>query len=288
MPSQILIRDPTAYAAQPRNAEGLGGGGGGDDIASVSTVFVQPVGSDRRKAARPGGPTSLVLNDISASPRLFGYFFCCIASIVSMISSSLFYTRGIVRANQDFIIDTAESFGVTLTDEQKQIAHEWIGTLNDLKIVYFYGSQGNLVQRWKMFGAIAVSGLMALITLLVLIAHFDSYFFPKTFRRFFADGSKSERNLLIVLIFIAIGALQINTSRFSVGEAQANVFFSAWTSFIACIVNYELWRKNAGRQLTFQNVLFDNNFRTKRFWMLLAIFSTITVLAYFEHGKKST
>jgi hypothetical protein len=279
MPSQILIRDPTAYPEQPRNTattKGLGG----EDSASASTVFVRPAGSERRN---DGAAISLFMNDISASPRLFGYFFCCISSIVSMISSSIFYTSGIERANLDTILDSAETFNVTITPQQKQISNQWIEALHNQGIMYFYETRGNIVQRWKVFGAIAVSGLMALITLLVLVAHFDSYFFPRTFRRFFADGSKSERNLILVLIVIAICALQINTSRFSVGEAQANVFFSAWTSFIACVFNYELWRKNAGRHLTFENVLFDKNFRTKRFWMLLAIFSTITLLAFFEH-----
>lgn len=282
MPSQILIRDPTVYHPdQPATAKGLGG----DDIASVSTVFIQPAGSDRRfvQPAGSDGAASLVMNDISASPRLFGYFVCCISSIVSMISSSLFYTGGTERVNLDTIIGAAEGFGVTITSQQEQITNKWIESLHNQGIMYFYEKSGNIVQRWKVYGAIAVSSLMALITLLVLLAHFDSYFFPRKFRRFFADGSKSERNLLFVLIFIAICALEINTSRFSVGEAQANVFFSAWTSFIASVFNYELWRKNAGRHLTFENVLFDKSFRTKRFWMLLAIFSTITLVAFFEH-----
>ena len=284
MPSQLLIRDPTAYNTdQPRNTSTEAGLLGGDDTASVSTVFVQPEGSSR-KDVRSATAAALLLHDITASPRLYGYCVCSISSIVSMISSSIFYTNGAVQLpTMDTINTTATDYGITLDTEQQELTSIWVGALNEQRMKYFYGMQGNVVQYWKARGAIAISGLMALITLLVVIAHFDSYFFPKKFRTFFADGSMKERNLLLVLICIAICALQINTSRYSVGEAQANVFFSTWTSFLACVFNYELWRTNAGRHLTFQNVLFDSNFPTKRFWMLLAIFSTITLLAFFEH-----
>ena len=284
MPSQILIRDPTAYPEQRRNISTAEGLAREDDIASVSTVFIQPEGRDRRKDATPIAAASLLRNDISASPRLYGYCVCLISSIVSMISSSIFYTNGTVVPPTVEMVEEDMSLNATLmTSEQKEITLAWFRALNDQNVRYMYGVNGNFVQRWQAIGSMAVSGLMSLVTLLVVIAHFDSYFFPRKFRNFFADGSKSERNLLFVLITISICALQINTSRFSVGEAQANVFFSTWTSFIALIFNYELWRTNAGRHLTFQNVLFDVNFPTKRFWLLLAIFSTIAFLAFLEH-----
>ncbi len=286
MPSQILIRDPTSYPEQPRNTSTEEGLAAGDDIASVSTVFVQPESSNRRrdKDVRSAAASSLLQNDISASPRLYGYCVCLISSVVSMISSTIFCTNGTVEPpTTEMITETALDHNVTLTIQQQDITSVWVNGLNDQRIMYFYGVNGNIVQRWKAYGAIAISALMAFVSLLVVIAHFDSFFFPETFRHFFANGSKSERNLLLVLICIAICALETNTSRFSVGEAQANVFFSTWTNFIACVFNYELWRTNAGRHLTFQNVLFDSNFPLKRFWMLLAIFATITLLAFFEH-----
>ena len=290
MPSQILIRDPTSYPEQSRHTSTEEGLVAGDDAASVSTVFVQPAGSNRRKDkdARSVADSSLLLNDISTSPRLYGYCVCAISSIVSMISSTIFCTNGTVEPPTIEMIETASDYNLTLTPQLRDITSAWVDALNDQWIMYFYGVNGNIVQRWKAYGAIAISALMALVSLLVVIAHFDSYFFPKAFRHFFANGSESERNLLIVLICIAICALEINTSRFSVGEAQANVFFSTWTNFIACIFNYELWRTNAGRHLTFQNILFDSNFPTKRFWMLLAIFATITLLAFFEHSLHNT
>lgn len=284
MPSQIIIRDPTAYTERPKNTVL-----GVDDIASISSNtfhgFVQPVGvNERRKDARPtGGAASIVLLDISASQRLFGYFFCCIASVVSLISSSIFYAQvtGVVA---DFdTIGSHAMFNITLSTKQQQIGHELSAALDNEKFVYFYGSHGSIVQDWKAYGSIAVSGLLALITMLVLIAHFDSYFFPNTFRRFFADGSKSERNLLIVLILIAMCALEINTSRFSVGQAQPNVFFSTWMVFVGSVCNHEVWRRNAGRHFTFQNILFDSRKPTMRFWFLLAIITAVTLLAFIEH-----
>lgn len=56
-------------------------------------------------------------------------------------------------------------------------------------------------------------------------------------------------------------------------------FFSTWTNFVCCIVNYEVWRKGSGRHLTFQNVLFGQ----KRHWFLLSIFFTIAFLSTIDY-----
>lgn len=288
MPSQILIRDPTADCKRPTTTSDVLG----EDIASVASSafrgFIQPVGTERRKDAGPTGAAALVLkNDISTSPRLFGYFVCCIASIVSMLSTTLFYVTGTGIPPINTVLGHAKNHGVTLNSTQLEITSDMFELLEAKKTAYFYGKRGNVVQLWKLYGSIAVSSLLALITLLVLIAHFDSWFFPNTFRRIFADGSIVERNLLLMIILITIVALEISTSRFSVGEAQANVFFSTWTTFIASIINYEIWRTSAGRHLTLQKVLFDSdsdsNFRNKRFWLLLSIFQSIILLSYLEH-----
>lgn len=286
MPSQILIRDPTADCKRPTTTSDVLG----EDIASVASSafrgFIQPVGTERRKDTGPVGAASLVLkNDISTSPRLFGYFVCCIASIVSMLSTTLFYVTGTGIPPINTVLGHAKNHGVTLNSTQLEITSDMFEALEAQRAAYFYGKRGNVVQLWKLYGSIAVSSLLALITLLVLIAHFDSWFFPNTFRRIFADGSIVERNLLLMIILITIVALEISTSRFSVGEAQANVFFSTWTTFIASTINYEIWRTSAGRHLTFQNVLFesDSKFRDKRFWLLLSIFQSIILLSYLEH-----
>eukprot|EP00986_Skeletonema_menzelii_P009096 scaffold4054_cov142-Skeletonema_menzelii.AAC.19 len=196
MPSQILIRDPTAYPEQRRNTSTAEGIAREDDIASVSTVFIQPEGRDRRKDATPIAAASLLRNDISASPRLYGYCVCLISSIVSMISSSIFYTNGTVVPPTVEMVEEDMSLNATLmTSEQKEITLAWFRALNDQNVRYMYGVNGNFVQRWQAIGSMAVSGLMSLVTLLVVIAHFDSYFFPRKFRNFFADGTFLEHIL---------------------------------------------------------------------------------------------
>ena len=160
---------------------------------------------------------------------------------------------------------------------------------------------------------IKISGLLTIITISIIIAHFDSVLCVKKNRIYFSDGSKQERNLLILLIFLSVIALQINTSKYSVGEAQANVrlrtvthrfwvcdeinvfvinplyhcivhfslqvFFSTWTNFVSCVVNYEVWRKGSGKQHSFQNVLFGH----KRHWFLLSVFNTISFLSTIDY-----
>ena len=74
-----------------------------------------------------------------------------------------------------------------------------------------------------IFTFIKISGLLTIITISIVIAHFDSVFCVKKNRIYFSDGSKQEKNLLILLIVLSVIALQINTSKYSVGEAQANV-----------------------------------------------------------------
>lgn len=63
------------------------------------------------------------------------------------------------------------------------------------------------------------------------------------------------------------------------------VFFSTWTNFISCCVNYEVWRKGCGRHFTFRKVIFGHG----RHWFLLAILCTIAFLStldfYLENGR---
>lgn len=73
------------------------------------------------------------------------------------------------------------------------------------------------------FSIMQVSGLLTVITVSVVIAHFDSCVCVHKNRTHFHDGSKYERNLLLTLIILSAFALSISTSKFSVGEAQANV-----------------------------------------------------------------
>lgn len=153
----------------------------------------------------------------------------------------------------------------------------------DFSSKLFFTSGGVVTQNYQVLGAIAVSALLTFITMIVLFAHLDSFCCTNQFRHFFRDGSKSERNLILCLIGISTISLQICTSRFSIGETQVNVFFSTWTNFISCTLNFEVWRNSAGRHSTFRNVLFDREFPLKRYWFLLSIFNTITFLSMIDY-----
>jgi len=75
--------------------------------------------------------------------------------------------------------------------------------------------------------------------------HFDTIAFPRLWFQFFRDGSLAERNLLIFLfVFWSVG-LHVNTSSLSVGEAQANVFFTTWIAFVCTALNLGVWRESA-------------------------------------------
>mmetsp|Transcript_8749 Transcript_8749/g.19617 ORF Transcript_8749/g.19617 Transcript_8749/m.19617 type:complete len:299 (+) Transcript_8749:125-1021(+) len=214
------------------------------------------------------------MDDTSTSPRLLGYVFSCISSAVGTISSTIFYLRGTTQATADTLHSYSLNLGIALNETQLDMATKRIEDMNQSFHLYF-GSGGNLVQQWKLYGCITISGLLTIITLAIVIAHFDSICCVKKNRIHFHDGNKFERNLLLVLIILSIIALGTSTSKFSVGEAQANVFFSTWTNFVSNIVNYEVWRKGSGKQHSFQNVFFGHT----RHWFLLAIISTIAFLS---------
>ncbi|KAL7467046.1 hypothetical protein ACHAXS_009829 [Conticribra weissflogii] len=222
------------------------------------------------------------MDDISTSPRLLGYVFSCISSVVSMISSTIFYRRGITEVSPSGLDDYGDSIGAQFTAEELAKVED---RLEDMTETYhlFFGRGGIIVQRWKLFGSIAISGLLTFITLLVVIAHFDSICCPKKFRIFFRDGSKGERSLIFALIMLSVVALHTSTSKFSVGEAQANVYFSTWTNFASCVANYEVWRKGSGRNHTFQNIIFDTDIQMKRYWLMISITSTITFLSTLDY-----
>lgn len=276
MPSPLVIRDPADYQHDHKidPASVLG-----RDV--LTPVFRAVSSTDDDEHPSPSHATTH-MGDISTSPRLLGYVFSFISSAVSMISSAIFYRRGVTRTLASTVDSYATSIGLDLDEVDLQLLEDRIEEKTRTMYLYF-GSGGIIVEAWKIYGAIAVSGMMTTITLLVLIAHFDSICCTKKNRQFFRDGSVGERNLLLVLIVISAIALHISTSKFSVGEAQSNVFFSTWSTFLACVMNYEVWRKGSGRQHSFQKVLFDRAFPLKRHWFLLSIFSTITFFATIDY-----
>lgn len=76
------------------------------------------------------------------------------------------------------------------------------------------------------------------------------------------------------MIILSVAAAYISTSKFSVGEAQPNVFFSAWTNLVSVIVNREIWRKGRNHR-SFDNIPSGK----KRHWFLCAIWSTIACVS---------
>jgi hypothetical protein len=170
---------------------------------------------------------ALSSEDIRASPRLVGYCFQLLASIVMLISVSTF----LGKEEGENYTEIWNIFQRTRVDS------------NEL----YYSNESRAVFAWKLFGCFAVSGLGTIITLGIILVHFDTICFPSYWLRNFRDGSKHEQVLLISLgIFWGFG-LHINTSSLSVGQSQANVFFTSWISFFSAILNYGIWRISAGR-----------------------------------------
>ena len=143
-------------------------------------------------------------DDIRASPRLLGYLFSMIASAVMLVSVLQFYRR-----EEDF--DDAYHAQDNADPERE----------------YFVTSTG-VVLRWKLWGAVYMSSFGAGINLFILLVHFDTMCFPHTWLSFFRDGSLAERNLQLFLILLWAAGVHVLTSSLSVGESQANTFFTCW------------------------------------------------------------
>jgi len=192
-----------------------------------SRKVVQLKSSIIRKKTGNENFRALSSEDIRASPRLVGYSFQLLASIVMLISVSTF-----------------------LGEDDGENSYEMWDLFNATNVAsnkLYYSNEGRAVFAWKLFGCFVVSGFGTIVTLGIILVHFDTIFFPTYWLRNYRDGSKSEQVLLILLaIFWGIG-LHVNTSSLSVGESQANVFFTSWISFVSAVINYGVWRVSAGR-----------------------------------------
>jgi len=223
MPAPILIYDPKIYG-EPNDPRAIVGD---DPIKGFRNFLtISKTSADEQPSIdnteRSSNKTSRYMEDISTSPRLLGYVFSCISSALAMITATVFYVRGTTVASPITVESYARQVGIELTKNETELFTQRIDDMNKTYHLYF-GSGGSLVQQYKVYGAIAVSGLLTLITLTIVIAHFDSILCVKKNRINFRDGSKVERNLILFLLFLSVIALHINTSKFSVGEAQANV-----------------------------------------------------------------
>eukprot|EP00804_Cyclotella_cryptica_P023465 CCRYP_012122-RA/>CCRYP_012122-RA protein AED:0.03 eAED:0.03 QI:177/1/1/1/0/0.5/2/1171/389 len=277
MPTPIVIRDVN-YAGERTNPNSVVRAGDG----AVATSIRGPISPESNPTQSVRNHATTRMGDLSTSPRLFGYVFSFLSSAVALTSSVMFYVRGVFPANSSTLEESTIDRGINITKSELETLQERYNSMN-FSGKLFFSSGGVVTQDYQVYGSIVVSGLLTAITLFVLFAHLDSFCCPNKFRYFFRDGSLSERNLILVLIVISAISLHISTSRFSVGEAQTNVFFSTWTNFISCAVNFEVWRTGAGRHFSFQNIIFDRDFPLKRHWFFMSIFTSITFLSMVDY-----
>jgi len=198
---------------------------------------------------------ALSSEDIRASPRLLGYCFQLLASIVMLISVTAFYRKD--NGDDNTPLELWSLFNRTRVEDNN----------------IFYSQEGGAVFIWKLIGCFVVSAFGTIFTLGIIVVHFDTVCFPSFWLLSFRDGSRHEQFLLISLaIFWAIG-LHINTSFDSVGNSQANVFFTSWISFFSSILNYGIWRVSAGR--TSIAVLVNEHHRETTYNWLWVLFCSL-------------
>jgi len=133
---------------------------------------------------------------------------------------------------------------------------------------------GTSVYVWKLWGAIGIASGGILFNLLTCIVHFDNLLFQATWVRIFRDGSRAERNWIIILICYWAVGIHVCTSTLSVGEGQANVYFTTWIAFAATANNMSVWRESAGLPDIFER-LGQFNRETTYNWLWTLLFSLI-------------
>ncbi|CAJ1899723.1 unnamed protein product [Cylindrotheca closterium] len=167
--------------------------------------------------------TGLSSTDIRASPRLIGYLYQLLACIVLSITA--------IKFDQNSQNETLFSLGwdyIFATDAR------------------IYQSIKGPVYYWKVIGSAIVGAVGGGISLLVVLAHIDTIFLPKTWYKVFRDGSMFECYLLRFLLIFYTAALHVSTSSLSVGQIEPNVFFTSWIAFAASVMNLGVWRGSAG------------------------------------------
>lgn len=263
MPTRIVLKEtsaPSRLTANQRAAQAVNSNHD-DESSSHSRIGDEP--HERPRSGRRAFRSSILkeLNvwnaeeeeesdrprlsssDIRASPRLLGYLFALIASAVMLVSVVQFY-----RATP--ILPA----GLQLDSDR-----------------YFISSSGALVYRWKLLGAVAVASGGCLLNLATLVAHYD-VLCPRLWMAVFRDGSLAERNWIFCLIIYWLMGLHICTSSLSVGENQANVYFTTWIAFASTASNYAVWRDSAGLASLFANY---HCRETTYNWLCTAVFSAI-------------
>ena len=98
--------------------------------------------------------------------------------------------------------------------------------------------------------------------MMVILLHFDMLILPQTWMNVFCDGSLAKGTLMGLLLLGWAAGLHICTSSLSVGERQANVFFTSWVcKYISTMYIMDGWRvvRMFHGSLTTFRLLHDNN-----------------------------
>jgi hypothetical protein len=136
---------------------------------------------------------------------------------------------------------------------------------------------GEKIFKYKLIGAYSVSAAGILIYLAIILAHFETIFFPEFWKSLFQDGSTGERNLLLgLIVFWAVG-LFLCTSFLSVGSAQANVYFTTWIAFISSVINFGVWRISCGK-VSYEDLLHNQKRATSFNWFWTVICALVSSL----------
>ena len=119
--------------------------------------------------------------------------------------------------------------------------------------------------RFCLHPQITTSGVGTIFTIFIIVAHFDTIAFPDFWKVVFQDGSRYEQYICVTSVLYWAAAIHINTSTLSVGEVQANVFFTTWIAFFSSVLNCGVWRVAAGRRSIGKMISLSlSNLSTKR------------------------
>ena len=217
--------------------------------------------------------STVVGNDIRASTRLMGYLIQLLACAVMLISVIQFY-RG--QQNERFIkiLATLEEENATSNNSNGSvdvlIGDESTNTI-DKRI---FSSVNGPVYYWKLMGCVAVGSIGVAVSLVVVLVHFDTVCLPRLWNTLFRDGSKFEFLLLWTNVLFWIVGLYVCTSSLSVGEVQANVYFTTWIAVVSAVINCGVWRESAGLPSLTEQVSFHHRETTYN-WLWTFLFVSI-------------
>ena len=194
MPTQLVIRETFDDAQVEQQCR----------TSALDGNVVIPAVENFVKRAELDNTSVELTEDISTSPRLIGYAFCCISSAVGFTSSLAFLIRSKASSN-------VEIFDEFLVESNIYPANGTLGSIETSVDTFteryqlYLGNGGSIVRRWKVYGSIIISGVITMVTLGILFAHFDSSrLCVQQNTIFFGDGSTSERNIIVVLVALSL------------------------------------------------------------------------------------